>query len=317
MILANYETSPGTWVDAMVLEQWDYDTVATGIWKPFKEKAMEIAPTGRRISVGSLFYGGVEGNVEINGILKALRGRYDRLKKQFFDSQCSVNAIGACGYYFATANAVPDNEPSYTELTDWEALLSTRNILKHFPGYHYNGPEFKFNSHLHRSPAGSYIPTLAKQYLMQVLIPNALLYYKLAGADCKVRWHVDVLKQAISHCMVTGKSEKSVEAWWEYLKSGDANEIADLWNLYVYNISRDGTDVADSRHCYFDKFVSLKCKDNETKFRRGKSQDAVEELLARMEKEPGLKTASKRELVALGVSQRSALKFIKARNLNK
>lgn len=199
-------------------------------------------------------------------------------------------------------------------ITDFKALTSTRKLLKAIGGkLYYDGPDFKFESNRHQSPADSYIITLAKQYLMKVIIPNVLLAKKFG-------WFTEgpLALKALNYCMVTGKCKRAIEAWDKYVRDNDASRpIIELYNLYATNIKRDGTEVEKSRQWYFDKFVNLKCKDNKTKFRKGKTQDVVAELLVRMDSESELKTASHRELMKMGISNLTARQFMKARRIKK
>lgn len=200
-------------------------------------------------------------------------------------------------------------------ITDFKALTSTRKLLKAIGGkLYYNGPDFKFESNHHQSPTDSYIKTLVKQYLMKVIFPNILLANKFG-------WYIggpNVAFSALNYCMVTGKCKRAVEAWDMFKKDNDAMQPAyDLYNLYIVNTNRDGSKVKKGRQWYFDKFVNLKCKDNKTKFRKGKTQDVVAELLVRMDSESELKTASHRELMKMGISNLTARQFMKARRIKK
>lgn len=199
-------------------------------------------------------------------------------------------------------------------ITDFKALTSTRKLLKAIGGkLYYDGPNFKFESNHHQSPADSYIITLAKQYLMKVIIPNVLLAKKFG-------WFTEgpLAMKALDHCMTTGKSQKAKGAWKDIASDNNVmGPIYNLYDLYAANIKRDGTEVEKDRQWYFDKFVNLKCKDNKTRFRKGKTQDAVAELLARMDSESELKTASHRELMKMGISNLTARQFMKARRIKK
>lgn len=201
----------------------------------------------------------------------------------------------------------PREQPEDRAITDFRLLLSTRRMLGHLGSPYYDGPEFKFESNKHPSPAATYLPTLAKEYMMKVIIPNALLALKY-GASVG-----NVVMDALDHCMTTSKSQKSVDAWKE-MRADQAKmkEIAEKYNFYVVGVNRDGSPVKPERRCYFDKFVNLKAKDAK-KFKKSKNADVVADLIKRMEKEPELRKMSHRELMAMGISDRPARTFMQAR----
>jgi hypothetical protein len=187
-------------------------------------------------------------------------------------------------------------------------LLSTRKLLGSLGVDFYDGPEFKFASNRHPSPAESYVPTLAKEYMMKVIIPNALLAEK--------HWKkipMETAVEALDYCMRTGKSPEAVQSW-EQMKNdpGKLNPVLEKYTFYVLGKRRDGRDIEADHRCYFDKYVSLKGKDA-PKFKRGKNQEVVYSLLKRMESEPALKTMSHRQLMAAGITNRVARLFMEAR----
>ena len=187
-------------------------------------------------------------------------------------------------------------------------LLSTRKLLGYLGVDYYEGQEFKFQSNRHQSPAESYVPTLAKEYMMKVIIPNALLAEK--------HWRTIPLEtavEALDYCMRTGKSPEAVQSWEQMRNDpGKLNPVLEKYTFYVLGKRRDGRDIEADHRCYFDKYVSLKGKDA-PKFKRGKNQDVVDSLLKRMESEPALKTMSHRQLMAIGISDRPARMFMAAR----
>lgn len=215
---------------------------------------------------------------------------------------------GECGWLDESTKPKKEEEPTYPDITDPKAFTSTRKTLIAIGGnIVYDGPEFKFESDKHRSPARDYIPRLCKNYLMQVVIPNVLLSKKFRHGTT-----FDTVFNAVDHCMTVRKSLKSQEFWTEFKGSDDIQEIKDAINFYVFNKKRDGTEVDGLHRCYFDKFVNLNCK-TQTKFKKGKLDEEVDKLIKRAETEPELKTMSKRELVEKGISQRLALMFMKKR----
>lgn len=202
----------------------------------------------------------------------------------------------------------PREQPADSTVTDFHLLLSTRRMLGHLGSPYYDGADFKFESNRHPSPSATYIVKLAKEYMMNVIIPNALLAAKY-GVSVNGR----CVGKAIDYCMRTGKSEKSVEAWEEAKKDqAKMQDILEKYNFYVVGMNRDGTEVKKERRCYFDKFVSLKVKDAK-KFKKSKNTDVVADLIKRMETEPELRKMSHRELMAMGISNRAARMFEEAR----
>lgn len=216
-------------------------------------------------------------------------------------------------------------EPEYfygersDKVTDFKALLSTRQMLKCINIAYYTGLEFKFESNRHPSPAKAYIATLAQTYVMQVLIPNALI-----AKQYKKQIDTEAVKKALDYCMTTGKSQKSVEYWTEFVQTDRDSyiEVLQKFWFYVYDIKRDGTQVEASHRCYLDKYIDKKTDgansvySGERKaFRKSKNQDEVQKLVERMANEPELKTASHRRLMELGITNRIARQFMKARTM--
>ena len=194
-------------------------------------------------------------------------------------------------------------------ITDYHSLLSTRAMLSELGGnLYYDGPDFRFDSRHHPSPRESYLQHLAEEYLMRVIIPNGLLAKKFGYS---VDWKL--MASALKHCMTTGKSLSATEAW-ERRKKEIIKPVVERWNFYIAGKNADDTDVPKEKRCYFDKYVSLHSGEFTKQYTRGKCQDMVKELLARVEKEPELKTMSHRELLAKGISDRTARQFMKARS---
>lgn len=200
-------------------------------------------------------------------------------------------------------------------LEDWEALLSTRRIVAMTGATIYNGPVFKFKSNRHPSPAAGAIDALAKDYTMNVLIPNALLAIHLLGKKADAYWSGDAFGKALRHCMTTGKTQKSIDAWNAYLQNTDGKSLIRLWNKYVANVDETGAAIAADHRWYFKKYIDLRCQTNTTKFRKSKNQDELQKLLERMKSEPELRTATHRQLLDMGISNRLARQFMKARKL--
>ena len=326
MILKNFQDQYGEWHDAMQLEDFDIDMFAKTPFANALESLRRAVIIGKPINPHALVYGFPENNSTVNAMLSMLRTRYANLKNEFFNSGYKVNAIDANNrYYFHKdtddAPVKTEKEPVKTEqakvdyIDNWEALLSTRKIIALTGATVYDGPEFKFKSNLHPSPAAGAIDALAKDYAMNVIIPNALLALKLLGKASTLRWDGKCFGKAIRHCMTTGKAEKSVEAWEAYLEETGGKALSALWNKYVANLDAEGNPIPADHQWYFNKYVDLRCKDNKTKFRKGKNQDALNELLKRMETETELKTASRRKLMEMGISERLAQLFMKARTL--
>lgn len=330
MILANFKDQSGNWHDSCIIEQFDVDSLLIGPYARVKDKVLKVIPLGRPINPHGLVYGYVDAdNGMVNAALGMLRTRFDNLKTAFFEYHkkgTTINAYGPDGYYFndgsapAPESAQPAKEniekpKESNRLDNWEALISTRRIVAMTGATIYDGPEFKFKSNLHPSPAAAAIDALAKDYTMNVIIPNALLAIHLLGKSANAYWDGSCFGKAIRHCMTTGKSQKSIDAWNEYVESTGGKALSALWNRYVANVDADGNSIAADHQWYFKKFIDLRCKGNSTKFRKSKNQDAVEKLLERMANEPELKTASRRRLVELGCSDTLARQFMKAREL--
>jgi hypothetical protein len=203
----------------------------------------------------------------------------------------------------------PTAAPVHREsIKEFRLLLSTRKLLGYLGVDYYEGQEFKFLSNRHPAPAESYVPTLAKEYMMKVIIPNALLADK--------HWKkipLETAVEALDYCMRTGKTPGAVQ-FWEQMRNdpGKMNPVLEKYTFYVLGKRRDGRDIEADHRCYFDKYVSLKGKDA-PKFKRGKNQDVVDSLLKRMESEPALKTMSHRQLMAAGITNRVARLFMAAR----
>lgn len=323
MILKNFQDQYGEWHDACIIEELDIDMFSKTPFANAMENLRRAVVIGKPINPHALVYGFPENNSTVNAMLSMLRSRYANLKNEFFNSGYKVNAIDAnnCYYFHKDTDDEPAKPEQKTEqntstaIENWEALLSTRKIIALTGATVYDGPEFKFKSNLHPSPADGAIDALAKDYTMNIIIPNALLALKLLGKNSTAYWAGNCFGKAIRHCMVTGKSEKSVAAWEAYVKETGGKAVLALWNKYVANIDADGNPIKADHRWYFNKFVDLRCKGNTTKFRKGKNQDALNELLKRMETETELKTASRRKLMEMGISERLAQLFMKAREL--
>lgn len=243
-----------------------------------------------------------------NGTARNLRAHYFRWVG---DGQMKVGE--QLEYDFATkVYNIPGTEPVTREheccTEEFKLLLSTRKLLGFLGVGYYDGPEFKFKGNRHPSPAESYVQTLAKEYLMKLIIPNALLAVKHGKT-----FGLDAAILALDHCMTAGKSPESV-LYWQALKADATrmNPVLEKYTFYVLGKRRDGRDIEADHRCYFDKYVSLKGKDA-PKFKRGKNQDVVDSLLKRMESEPALKTMSHRQLMASGITNRAARLFMAAR----
>ena len=194
-------------------------------------------------------------------------------------------------------------------ISNYRSLLSTRAMLVELGGkIYYDGPDFRFDSRHHPSPKESYLPKLAEEYLMRIFIPNCLLANKFG-------YLVDgnLMVSAMSHCMTTGKSRSATEAW-ERKRNEIMGPVIERWNFYMAGKKADGTFLPNEKRCYFDKYVSLHSGEFTRQYTRGKCQDRVRELLARVEKEPELLTMSHRELLAKGIGDRTARQFMKARS---
>ena len=329
MILSNWKDTYGEWHDACIIEESDIDIFRRGIFATSVNNLMRVVRTGVPLNPNALLYAFPEENSTVNMMIGMLKGRYRNLKEAFFQSNCTINAIdGNNQYYFRKAEEPAEEtqeeskEASETpaeseyDITDYRTLLSTRAMLKAIGDVYYDGLEFKFQSNRHPSPARAYILPLAKEYMMQVIIPNALIAKKF-------RKRIDpvAVKRAIHHCMTCGKSEASIAAWKE-LAHDHAAEILDKYWFYVLDMNRDGSEVPSDRRCYLEKFVDTRNAGTKSvyagerkQFRKSKNQDAVQELLNRMEAEPELRTASHRRLMELGISGRTARLFMKARIL--
>ncbi len=330
MILKNFQDQSGTWHDSCIVEQFDIDSLLIGPYERVKDKVLKIVPLGRPINPHCLVYGYVDSdNGMVNAAIGMIKARFNNLKNAFFELHMQgkkINAYGPNGFYFndgsepATESAKPTEEtiekPQVSNrLENWEALLSTRRIVAMTGATIYDGPEFKFKSNRRESPAAGAIDGLAKAYTMDVIIPNALLALHLLGKKANAYWDGNCFGKAIRYCMTTGKSQKSIDAWEAYLKETEGKELSRLWNQYVANVDKNGGEIAADHQWYFKKYIDRRCQENTTKFRKGKNQDALNELLKRMETETELKTASRRKLMDMGISERLARQFMKARKL--
>lgn len=330
MILTNFQDQGGTWHDRCIVEPFDVDSLFKGPYERIKDKVLKVTPLGKPINPHYLRYGYTDGdNGMVNAALGMIRTRFNNLKTAFFEYHkqgTTINAYGPDGYYFndgsapATESAQPTEEniekpQEANRLDNWEALLSTRRIIAMTKATLYDGPEFKFKSNLHPSPAAGAIEALAKDYTMNVIIPNALLALHLLGKKAEAYWDGNCFGKALRHCMTTGKAQKSIDAWNDYVKAAEGKSLIRLWNKYVANLDENGEAIAADHRWYFKKFIDLRCKANTTKFRKSKNQDELQKLLDRMKTEPELKTASHRRLVELGLSDHLARQFMKARKL--
>lgn len=240
--------------------------------------------------------------------------KYDLETKQFCIYNTSVTHNSASPSKEPEAATTEHSTPQSKVITDYQALIRTRKMLKTIDGsLYYDGPVFKFESSRHQSPADAYLGTLAKQYMMLIIIPNVLLAKKFGWVTIG-----KAAMSALDYCMTTGKCQRAKDSW-ERFKNDDKMmpPIKDIYNFYAANTKRDKTPIEKDRQWYFDKFINLKCKENTTKFRKGKTQDAVDDLLARMENEPELKTASHRRLMEMGISNLAARHFMQARLVHK
>lgn len=195
---------------------------------------------------------------------------------------------------------------------DFKCLLSTRKMLNCIGRtIFYDGYDFKFVSNRNPHPNQGKIKWLCLHYMMTVIIPNALL-----GKKYGVQIPPDAPGKALAYCMETGKNEDSIVAFRGMIGE-EWGDIIEKYNLYVNNVKREGNPVDKGTEWFFDKYVnlhitedSLDCKD---KFRKGKSQDGVRELMERLEKEPELKSMTYRQLLDKGIPQRTAKLFMKSR----
>ena len=265
----------------------------------------------------------------MNGLRKDIKESYfqwkDMLDKASEEENTKIYLAWRKGEYYYVGkmdldNAMavqeaPKEEPEaprkhreLAELTDHLALLGTRRLLRTVgPGEYYDGQEFKFLSNRHPAPANKFIPVLASRYMMGVIIPNALL-----AREYGYRVTRETAMRALDYCMRTGKKRTSVLYWEAYVASNRHDAQGKLFSFYVEGIKADGTEVEKDRRCFFKKFVDLKQKDA-TQCRKTKNETKVSELLERMKSEPELKTMSHRQLMALGITNRAARLFMKAR----
>ena len=193
-------------------------------------------------------------------------------------------------------------------LTDHMLLLSTRRLLHGIaPGRYYDGPEFKFLSNRHPSPAERFIPVLASRYMMNVVIPNSLL-----AREYGFMVDEETAMKALDYCMRTGKKPAALAYWDAYLGEGKQAAQYRLFSFYVNGLKSDGSEVPKEKRCFFKKFIDLKHKDAQP-CRKSRNMNKVAELLERMKQEPELSTMSHRQLMATGISDRAARLFMKVR----
>ena len=188
---------------------------------------------------------------KVNSIIEILNIRITQMREAYFDNRRDGD-IGAkydfdskqfCLYSkSATQNYTPtpkESESANTEhsdlqpkiITNYQALISTRKLLKAIGGnLYYDGPIFKFESNRHHSPADAYLGTLAKQYMMQVVIPNVLLAKKFG-------WFIVGRSaiEALDYCMTTGKCQRAKDSW-ERFKNDDKmmTPIKDIYKAPVW-----------------------------------------------------------------------------------
>lgn len=325
MILSNFKDTSGNWHDSCIVEQFDIDASCPGPYKQYKDKVLSVVDLGKPLNPHGIMYCRPDlDNDKVNVCLGILRQRFDTLRNRFFEENKKgnkINALGPNGFYFNTGKVEEpkvekqDEGKGQDRLDNWEALLSTRRIVAMTGATLYDGPEFKFRSNLHPSPSAGAIDALAKDYTMNVIIPNALLALHLLGSKSEAMWDGECFVKAMHHCMTTGKAQKSIDAWEEYLRTTNGESIVKLWKKYVLNKDENGNPIPADRRWYFKKFIDLRCKGNTSKFRKSKNQDELLKLLDRMKTEPELKTASHRQLLDMGITNRLARQFMKARKL--
>ena len=323
MILSNFKDTNGNWHDSCIVEQFDIDTSCPGPYKQYKDKVLSLIDLGKPVNPHFIRYCRPDSdNDKVNVCLGLLSQRFDTLRNKFFEGNRNgnkINAIGPNGFYFNTGKVEEHKveEPEHTKekerLYNWEALLSTRRIVAMTGATLYDGPEFKFRSNLHPSPSAGAIDALAKDYTMNVIIPNALLALHLLGRKSEAIWDGECFVKAIRYCMTTGKAQKSIDAWEEYLRKTNGDSIINLWKKYVLNKDENGNPIPADRRWYFKKFIDMRCKGNTSKFRKSKNQDELQKLLERMKSEPELRTATHRKLLDMGITNRLARQFEKAR----
>ena len=323
MILSNFKDSNGNWHDSCIVEQFDIDASCPGTYKQYKDKVLSLIDLGKPINPHNIRYCRPDSdNDKVNVCLGLLSKRFDTLRNKFFEGNRNgnkINAIGPNGFYFNTGKVEepkveePEETKEQEKLENWEALLSTRRIVSMTGATLYDGPDFKFRSNLHPSPSAKAIDALAKYYTMNVIIPNALLALHLLGKKSEVCWDGKCFGKALMHCMTTGKAQKSVDAWNDYVKDTEGKSLLRLWNKYVANMDENGEAIAPDHRWYFKKFIDKRCQSNTSKFRKSKNQDELQKLLERMKTEPELRTATHRKLLDMGITNRLARQFEKAR----
>ena len=193
---------------------------------------------------------------------------------------------------------------------NFKALLSTRRMARTL-GVHYGrDDECRFDGCHNRSPSASFIPILAMKYMRSVIIPNALFAVK-NGVEPGDLW-----MPALDYCMTTRKSKESAARWETEKADGDTlAEARRIYEYYVHGKMDDG-GIMKKRYCfdgYLNKTMPDKFEIRSVPRKKTNAELAVDELLKRMETEAGLKTASRRDLIKLGIPERTANLFLKAR----
>lgn len=192
-------------------------------------------------------------------------------------------------------------------------LTSTDALVREL-GAKWDGPRFRFNCQLHRSPSPRWLHTLAEKYTMEVLIPNALIAYSL-GKRPDDSW-----LDALDYCMRTNKSPESVAAW-DAAKDNPRvlHEAVSAWNFFVLGMKVDGNRQGAGRPFRLKRYLNYptvhltmhnRCPDNTKK---PKAEVEAEKLLERSKNEPELLAANREGLMKMGISQRTADAFIKLR----
>jgi hypothetical protein len=193
-------------------------------------------------------------------------------------------------------------------------LISTDALVKQL-GAKWDGPRFRFNCQLHRSPSPRWLHTLAEKYTMELLIPNALIAYSF-GKKPDDSW-----LDALDYCMRTNKAPKTVAAW-DAIK-GDPRvlrEAVNAWNFFVLGRKVDGNLQGAGKPFTLKGYLGYKtvhitmhnrCLD---KNKKPKAEAEAEKLLKRSKNEPELLAANREGLMKMGISRRTAAAFIKLRN---
>lgn len=195
-------------------------------------------------------------------------------------------------------------------------LTSTDALVKQL-GAKWDGPRFRFNCQLHRSPYPRFLKKLALMYMHEVIIPNALISYELG------RMPDDSWMDALDYCMRTNKSPGSV-ASWEEAKADPCvtREAEEDYRFFVLGLKRDGTAQGAGKPWPIRKYIKLpkihftmKTRGEPEKKKRKKSRNQIEaeKLLERSKTEQELLSMNREELMKIGISQRTADAFIKLR----